>query len=49
MDAKKFTGYILKEYGNNTVEIELLESVFTLLRFGKINPDIDKIRKIAVF
>jgi len=48
-DAKKFTGYILKEYGDNTVQIELLESVFTLLRFGKINPDADKLKEITSF
>jgi DNA-binding Lrp family transcriptional regulator len=49
MDAKKFCGYMQKEYGEYIDRIELLENVFTLLRFGKINPDIEKFKEIAVF
>jgi DNA-binding Lrp family transcriptional regulator len=48
-DAKKFCGYIQKEYGNCIDRIDLLESVFTLIRYGKINPDIEKLKEFAVF
>jgi DNA-binding Lrp family transcriptional regulator len=49
MDAKKFCGFIQKEYGEHIDRIELLENVFTLVRFGKVNPDIDKFKEIAAF
>ena len=48
-DAKKFCIYMQKEYADYTDRIELLENVFSLLRFGKINPDIDKFKEFAVF
>ncbi len=48
MDAKKFCGYIQKEYGSILDHIDLLENVFTLLRFGKINPNLEKIKELAV-
>ena len=48
-DAKKFCGYIQKEYGNYIERVELLESVFTLIRYGKINPDIEKFKEYAIF
>jgi DNA-binding Lrp family transcriptional regulator len=48
-DAKKFCGYIQKEYGNYIDRIELLENVFTLVRFGKINPNVEKFKEFAVY
>lgn len=48
-DAKKFCGYIQKEYGAYLDRIELLENVFTLLRFGKINPDIEKYKEVTSY
>jgi len=49
MDAKRFCGYMQKEYGAVIDRIDLLENVFTLLRFGKVNPDLDKYKEIAAF
>ena len=48
-DAKKFCGYMQKEYGEYIDRIELLENVFTLVRFGKINPNVEKFKEFAVF
>jgi len=49
MDAKKFCGYMQNEYGNQLDRIELLENVFSLLSFGKINPNIEKIKELSTF
>jgi DNA-binding Lrp family transcriptional regulator len=48
-DAKRFCGYMQKEYGNYLERIELLENVFTLVRFGNINPNVEKFKEFAVF
>ena len=48
-DAKKFCGYIQKEYGGILDRIELLENVFSLLKLGKVNPDIERYKEIASF
>jgi len=48
-DAKKFCGYVENEFNNYIDRVELLENVFTLVRYGKINPDIEKLKEFAVF
>jgi DNA-binding Lrp family transcriptional regulator len=48
-DAKRFCGYMQKEYGEYIDRIELLENVFTLVRFGKINPNVEKFKEFVVF
>ena len=47
-DAKKFCGYLERHYGEHIERIELLEDVFPMIKFGKINPEIEKLREFAV-
>jgi DNA-binding Lrp family transcriptional regulator len=48
-DAKRNCGYIQEYYGKYIDRIELLENVFTMVRFGKINPNVEKFKEFAVF
>ena len=47
-DAKKFCGYLEIHYGGHIERIELLEDVFPMITFGKINPEIEKLREFAI-
>ena len=45
IEAKKYLNYIRREYGDYLEIIELLESVFQLIKYGKINPNIHKLKE----
>ena len=47
-DAKIFCSYIQKEYGKYIERIDLLESVFPLIKCGKVNPDLEQLRKFII-
>jgi len=47
-DAKKFCGFIQVNYPNYVEKVDLLENIFPLIKFGKINPDIDKLTEFSV-
>lgn len=47
-DAKKYLGYITKQYKDYIIQIELIESVFPLIKCGIINPNIDELKKYAI-
>ena len=47
-DAKKYLGYLMKEYGEVIESIDLVQSVFPLWRFGKINPNINEFKDYSV-
>lgn len=46
--AKRFIGYLEKHYSDQLEHVEMLESVFSLVKSGKENPDIEKIKKFSV-
>ena len=48
IDAKRFCGYIQKEYDTYLDRIDLMESVFPLIKFGKINSNIEQLKEFAI-
>jgi DNA-binding Lrp family transcriptional regulator len=48
-DAKRNCMYIQEEYGHYIDRIELLENVFPLVSFGKINPNVEKFKGFVDF
>lgn len=46
-DAKRYINYINQEYADYVETVELLESVFPLIKCGKINPEIHKLKEFA--
>ncbi len=47
-EAKIFCSYLQKHYGDYIERVELLESVFTLIKCGKINPELEKMKNFAI-
>lgn len=47
-EAKKYLGYIAKEYGDLVVNIDLCESVFPMVQFGKLNPKLDELKEFSI-
>jgi len=47
-EAKKYLGYISKEYNDVLVRIDLLESVFPMVKCCKINPKIEELRNFSI-
>ena len=48
-DAKRFCGYLEKHYDGHIERIEILEEVFPMIKYGKTNPEIEKLREFAIF
>ncbi|MEF8847750.1 MAG: Lrp/AsnC family transcriptional regulator [Candidatus Thermoplasmatota archaeon] len=46
--ARKFSGYLEKKYGEIFEKIELLEEIFPLIKAGKVNPRLDKIKQFSI-
>jgi len=46
--AKRYQGAAQKEYGEFLERIDLMESVFPLIKFGKINPNIEQLKEFAI-
>ncbi|MEF8848212.1 MAG: Lrp/AsnC family transcriptional regulator [Candidatus Thermoplasmatota archaeon] len=46
--ANRFIGYLEKYYGDVISNMELLENIFPLIKGGKINPNIDKIKEFSI-
>lgn len=47
-DAKKYLGYITKQYKDFVISIDLVENVFPLVKCGIVNPKIDELKNYAV-
>ena len=47
-DAKIFCAYMQKEYGEYIERVDLLESVFPLIKCGKVNPELEQLRKFII-
>jgi len=48
IDAKIFCSYSQKYYGDYIERIDLLETIFPLIKCGKINPEIDQLKKFVI-
>lgn len=46
-DAKKFSYYIQNEYAEHLDRVDLIENAFILVKFGKINPEINKLKEFC--
>ena len=46
--AKRFCAYIQKHYETHVERVDLLENVFPLIKFGKINPNIEQLKEFAI-
>jgi len=47
LDAKKFCTHVQKEHVDYIERIELMETIFPLIKFGKINPNIEKLKEFT--
>jgi len=47
-DAKKYVGYLSKEYEDCVSEIHLVESVFNIVQSNKINPNLEELRQFSI-
>lgn len=47
-EAKKYLGYIYREYQDLVVQVELLESVFPMVKCGKVNPNLDDLKSYSI-
>jgi len=47
-DAKKYLGYLMNEYKKLIVNIDLVESVFPMVHYGKINPKIEDLKEFSI-
>ncbi len=47
-EAKIFCAYMQKEYGEYIERVDLLESVFPLIKCGKVNPELEQLRKFII-
>lgn len=47
-DAKKFCAHIQKQYNGYLERIDLLENIFPLIKFGKLNPNIEKLKEFDI-
>jgi hypothetical protein len=47
-DAKVFVGFLQKEYDKFIERVSLMNCVFSLIKMGKINPNIDQLKEFAV-
>ena len=48
LDAKKFCTHIQKQHENYIDRIELMETIFPLIKFGKLNPNLDKLKEFTI-
>jgi DNA-binding Lrp family transcriptional regulator len=48
LDAKKFCTHIQKLHVDYIDRIELMETIFPLIKFGKINPNVEKLREFEI-
>ena len=46
--AKLYIGYVQKNYGKYLERVDLMDCVFPLIKFGKINPNIEQLKKFAI-
>ena len=46
--AKKYVGYMQKEYKDRLKDVVLMENVFSMVKSGKLNPEIEKIRELTL-
>ena len=46
--AKLYVGYAQKTYSKYLENVDLMESVFPLIKFGMINPNIDELKEFAI-
>ena len=46
--AKLYVGYAQKNYGKNLERIDLMDCVFPLIKFGKVNLNIGQLKEFAI-
>jgi len=46
--AKKYIGYMQKEYKDRLTDVVMIENVFSLVKSGKLNPSIEKLRELSL-
>ena len=47
-DAKKFCDHIQSRYMDQLERIDLMECIFPLIKYGTLNPDIEKLKEFAI-
>lgn len=47
-DAKKFCAHIQNQYPNQLERIDLMECIFPLIKYGKFNPEIEKLKEFTI-
>lgn len=47
-DAKKYLGYIMNEYKELIVNVDLVENVFPMVHFTKVNPNLDELHDFSI-
>ena len=48
IEAKIFSSYLQKHYGDYIERIDILETIFPLIKCGKINPKLDQLKKFVI-
>jgi len=48
LEAKKFCTHIQKQHVDYIERIELMENIFPLIKFGKLNPNIEKLKEFTI-
>jgi len=46
--AKKFCSHIQKQYMDQLERIDLMECIFPLIKYGKLNPNIEELKEFAI-
>ena len=47
-DAKKFCDHVQSQYMDQLERIDLNECIFPLIKYGKLNPNIEKLKEFAI-
>ena len=47
-DAKKYLGYMMKQYEEYVTSIDLVQSIFPMVHLGKINPNLEKLKEFSI-
>ena len=46
--AKKFCAHVQNQYMDQLERIDLMECIFPLIKYGKLNPDIEKLKEFSI-
>jgi DNA-binding Lrp family transcriptional regulator len=48
IEAKKYLGYMMKEYSEYLTKVDLVENIFPIIHSSKINPKLNKLRDFSI-